>query len=215
MIVYTAIYGGYDALKPHVDHPAVERWVCYTDDSNLECPGWEVIVEPARYAHPCVSAKWRKCHPPADVVDAESLWVDGSVQVDNPAFVDTVSDLLTYDHPICMVAHPDRNNIRDEAMASHAIAWAKYGQFDLGAQVDRYEARKGPTKGLWATTVIGRLHTREVLQLGAAWFAHNDLLSYQDQLSLPVLLEDYGIEPVAIPGNLTNNPLFRWRGHIK
>lgn len=214
MIVYTSIMDGYDTLKPHAEHPGIERWICFTDDPNLECPGWETVVEPARYLHPNVSAKWRKAHPPPSE-DSTSLWIDGAVEFDNPAFADTVSQLLTAEHPICMVTHPERDNIRDEARASHAIAWGKYHQFDLTGQVNRYEARKGRTHGLWATTVIGRLHTREVLQLGAAWFAHCDLLSYQDQISLPVLLDDYGITPATIPGNLQRNPLFRWRGHIK
>lgn len=217
MIVYTAIYGGYDRLWPHVDHPSVEKWLCYTDNPDLLAPGWETIVEPRPYANPRLSAKWRKCHPP-EIVTAlgwgESLWVDGSVQVDNPTYIDVVADLLeTAD--MCFVPHPDRDNIADEARASIIQQPHKYGAFDLDAQVKLYEARKGPQQGLWASTTFGRNHTPAVLQMGAAWFVHNELLSIQDQLSLPVLLDDYGITVAAIPGGLARNHLFRWRGHLK
>jgi hypothetical protein len=211
VIVYTSIYGGYDHLHPHVDHLQVERWICFTDDPGLQTPGWETVYERPRYAHPNLSAKWRKCHPP----DADrSLWVDGSIQVTSAEYVEVVNDLLDI-APMCFVPHPDRTNIRDEAHASLAIARAKYHQFDLQAQVNLYEARKGPQKGLWASTTFGRVHTPAVLQMGAAWMAHCELLSYQDQLSLPVLLDDYGIKPAAIPGGLIGNPLFRWRGHLR
>jgi hypothetical protein len=214
MIVYTSIYGGYDRLWPHADHRLVSRWICYTDNPGLQTPGWETIVEPPRYAHPCLAAKWRKCHPPECDDDGKSLWVDGSIHVDNPGYVEVIDDLLDI-APMCFVPHPDRSDIRSEAHASKVIAPHKYHQFDLRAQVDLYDARKGPTKGLWASTTFGRVHKPAVLQMGAAWMAHCELLSYQDQLSLPVLLDDYDIEPAAIPGGLLRNPLFRWRGHIR
>jgi hypothetical protein len=211
MICYTSIYGSYDRLWPHVEHPGVEKWLCYTDNPNLQTPGWESIVEPRPYANPRLSAKWRKAHPP----EAErSLWVDGSVHVDNSIYIDVVSELLeTAD--MCFVPHPDRDNIRDEARASIIQQPHKYGQFDLDAQVKLYEDRIGTQKGLWASTTFGRNHTPAVLQMGAAWFVHNELLSIQDQLSLPVLLDDYGITVAPIPGGLARNPLFRWRGHIR
>jgi hypothetical protein len=49
--------------------------------------------------------------------------------------------------------------------------------------------------------------------MGGAWFAHNELLTYQDQLSLPPLLADYGLNPDPIPGNLWGNPWFTLAPH--
>lgn len=211
LVAYTSIYGHYDPLRPHPDHPDVDAWVCYTDNPALTCPGWETVVEPARYPHPRLSAKWRKCHPP----DADrSIWVDGSVELFDPAYVDVVCKLLG-DADMAFIPHPDRTNIRDEAAASLAIAAQKYGGLDVHGQVDRYEARKGPQSGLWASTTFGRNHTPAVLQMGAAWMAHCELLTYQDQLSLPVLLDDYGITVAAIPGGLLASPWFRWCGHFR
>jgi hypothetical protein len=206
-VAFTSIYGGYDPLRTHPDHPGVDQWLCFTDDPDLTCPGWETVVEPARFEHPRLAAKWRKCIPP----DADrSLWLDGSLDLRSPYYVDVVSDCLDT-APMAFFRHPARDNIRDEADESARMA--KYAGLDVHGQVDRYEKRKGPQSGLWASTTFGRVHTPAVLQMGAAWLAHCDLLTYQDQLSLPVLLDDFGIVPAAIPGRLLDNPWFGWLGH--
>lgn len=213
MLVYTSIYGGYDPLRPHPHHPNVEAWVCFTDDPDLRCEGWETVVEAPRYEHPRLSAKWRKCHPPAA---ERSVWIDGSMHVHNPEFFTTLDGLIGDGADMAFFPHPDRDNIRDEATASLAIAFEKYGGLDVQGQVDRYEARK-PIKplGLWASTTFIRQHTLAVLEMGAAWMAHCELLTYQDQLSLPVLLDDYGITVAPIPYGLVSNPWFLWCGHAR
>jgi hypothetical protein len=209
MLVFTSIYNGYDPLRPHPDHPDVEAWVCFTDDPELRCDGWETVVEPARYEHPRLAAKWRKCHPP----DAErTLWIDGSVHLHNPGYIDTINFLLDR-VDMAFFRHPVRDNIRAEAEASHALCPEKYAGCDLHGQADLYEKRKGPQTGLWASTTFGRNHTTNVLQMGAAWMAHCELLTYQDQLSLPPLLDDYGITVAPIPSGLLGNPWFTWCGH--
>lgn len=209
MIVYTAIYGGYDFLHPHPDIEGVE-WRCYTDGHwVLDSNGWDIVTEPARYPHPRMAAKYRKCHPPLD--HSESLWVDGCVQITDASFVDQFSDdLLTLEHPIALWRHPQRTRIDDEARFSTGLP--KYRGLDMVGQVERLMLRKPNALdlGLWASTVIGRIHTQEVLQFGAAWLAHCELETYQDQLSLPVILDDYGLEPAVIPGALTGAPGFAW-----
>lgn len=207
MIVYSSIYGGYDPLRPHPDHSGVEAWLCFTDDPGLTCPGWETVVEPARYEHPRLSAKWRKTHPP----DADrSIWIDGSVGLVAASYVDVLDRLLD-GADMAFFPHPWRDNIRDEVGASAGMR--KYAGLDMDGQVALYEKRKGAQRGLWASTTFARNHTPAVLQMGAAWMAHCELLTYQDQLSLPVLLDDYGITVAPIPYNLVANPWFGWHGH--
>lgn len=208
MIAYTAIYGGYDSLKAHPDHPAVDEWIAFTDDPDLSHPQWNVRYEPLRYSHPRVGAKWWKCHPPE--ADA-SLWLDGSVQLQNPDYIDVLLDGLERSDMV-MFRHPQRDCIYDEVYASEPMV--KYFGTDLRGQVARYQAQGWPThNGLWATTTFARRHTPKVLALGGAWFAHCELLTYQDQLSLPPLLADYSIEPAPIPGNLWGNEWFYLVGH--
>lgn len=205
MIVYTAIYGGYDLLWP-VDSDC--ELVCYTDDPTLHADGWKVVVEPRPFDHPRLSAKWRKCHPPES---DRSIWVDGSCQLtDLDAYVahakrrlDDV-DLLLFDHPY-------RDDVTAEAAASLQENPKKYAEFDLHKQVALY----GETEGLWQTTSFARRHTPDVLQFGAAWFAHCQLLSPQDQLSLPYLIGLYQLTVEAVPDGFWATPWFDWRGHLR
>lgn len=208
MIAYTATYGGYDTLKPHPDHPLIDQWIAYTDDPDLTSDDWEVRYRPLPFAHPRVGAKWWKCHPP----EAEaSVWIDGSVIVHNPDYFDVLAEGLLK-QPLTMFVHPDRACIYDEAAASRGMV--KYIGQPLEQQVALYASRGWPAQGgLWASTTFARRHSPVVLQFGAAWFAHNDVLTYQDQLSLPVLLKQYGLTPEPIPGNLWRNPWFTVGGH--
>ena len=208
MIAYTAVYGDYDSVKPHPDHPAVERWLCFTDDPELVADGWEVVYRPLRFKHPRLAAKWWKCHPPE--ADA-SLWLDGSVLLNGPEYIDMIVDGLDH-RDLVMFRHPVRDCIYDEVLASEPMV--KYFGCDLQAQQRRYASQGWPTHGgLWATTTFARRHTPTVLAFGGAWFAHNELLTYQDQVSLPPLLADYGLDPWPIPGDLWGNPWFRLVGH--
>jgi hypothetical protein len=209
MIAFTAIYGDYDSLKPHPDHPLVDEWICYTDNPDLNGDGWDVRCEPLPYQHPRVAAKWWKTHPPqADV----SVWLDGSVALaDGSDYFDVLYDCLATSD-LAMFEHPDRTCIYEEAAVSRTMQ--KYVGQPLEEQVALYRSRGWPQNGgLYASTTFARRHTPTVLQFGAAWFAHNHLMTYQDQLSLPVILDQYGLKPTPIPGNLWRNRWFGIAGH--
>lgn len=205
MIAYTAIYGAYDSLKPHPDIDGVD-WRCYTDDPEIHNPGgWEVVHAPGMFPHPRLSAKWWKCHPPQDT--DRSLWIDGGVTVLDSSLIEDC-----YPAEIAMFQHPWRDCIYEEVGASEGMI--KYAGLELQQQVLRYASAGWPVHaGLWASTVIGRTHTDTVRAFGAAWFTHCELLTYQDQLSLPPLLARYGLTPVALPYTLTDHPGFNWGGH--
>ncbi len=208
MIAYTATYGGYDTLKPHPEHPLVDEWVAYTDDPNLKSDDWDVRYQPLPFQHPRMAAKWWKCHPPETDV---SVWIDGSVVVHNPAYFDVLAEGLLK-QPLTMFVHPDRDCIYEEIVVSQTML--KYEGQPLDGQGAFYYQRGWPIHGgLWASTTFARRHTATVLQFGAAWFAHCDLLTYQDQVSLPVLLDQYGLTPEPIPGNLWRNDWFHVAGH--
>lgn len=206
MICYTSIFGLYDELKPHPDHPDVTDWLCFTDNPQLRCEGWTVIVEPARFPHPRLAAKWRKCHPPESET---TLWVDGSMHF-NFGLIDAMTKGLTESDWV-MWAHPDRTSIVAEAAVSATMR--KYVGLPLHEQVRHYIRQGWPDDRLWASTTMARRHTPTVLQAGAAWFAENEHWTYQDQLSLPVILDRYGIEPASLPYSLWRNPWFGFGPH--
>lgn len=161
MIVFTAIYGGYDQIKGHPDHPAVTDWIAYTDNPDLRHSAWDIRYRPLRYDHPRLAAKWWKCHPP--VADT-SLWLDGSVQLENPAYIDMLIDSLE-SADMVMFRHPTRDCLYDEVYASEPMT--KYFGTDLRGQVARYQSQGWPAHaGLWASTTFARRHTQQVLAFG-------------------------------------------------
>ncbi len=209
VVCYTSIYGGYDTLKPHPEHPKVMAWCCYTDNPELSGDGWDIIVEPKRCPHPRLAAKWRKCHPPTWAT--RSVWVDGSVNITNPDYFDVVLEALD-DADMAMFAHPDRTSITSEARVSEQMV--KYDRLPVVQQAHHYCTDWGWSDStLWASTTIGRNHTPAVLQMGAAWFAENEHWTYQDQLSLPPLIERYGLTVAPLDHSLWANPWFHVSGH--
>jgi hypothetical protein len=211
MIVYTAIYGGYDTLKPHPDHDGIAEWICYTDDADLACEGWDVRHEPLeQFPHPRLAAKWWKCHPPSQY--ESSTWVDGSLLITDSAFFDEMNDPLYRGADIVLFAHPDRTSIIDEAQVS--MMMQKYAGLPVMEQAKYYVADWGwPDNELWASTTMARDHNASVLQMGAAWFAENEHWTYQDQISLPPLLRRYQLTPAPLPHSLWRNPWFGFTRH--
>ncbi len=209
VVCYTSIYGGYDGLKPHVDNEYVNAWICYTDNPDLYCDGWVTIVEPQPFDHPRLAAKWRKCHPPTGF--ESSIWVDGSMNVTDPDYYTEVLAALA-GHDMAMFAHPQRTSIISEARVSEQMV--KYDRLPVVQQAYHYCQQWGwRDDTLWASTTIGRNHTPAVLQMGAAWFAENEHWTYQDQLSLPPLIDRYGLDVAPLAHSLWRNPWFHLTGH--
>ena len=105
MIIYTAIYGGFDKL---IEQPDIGvKYVCYTDDPNLTSDCWEIRYEPLPYDS-VMSAKYWKLIPPFD----ESIWIDGNMEITCPNFVDELCYFA--DEGICFYPHPFRQNIQAE-----------------------------------------------------------------------------------------------------
>jgi hypothetical protein len=208
MIAYTAIYGGYDQLNPHPDTDVIDEWICYTDDPDLRCDGWDVIVKPVDVSHPRMQAKWWKCHPPAA---DRSIWIDGCINVTNPCYFTVVADLLEVGD-LVLFPHPQRTSIIAEAAVSEQML--KYADLPVSRQAHHYISDWGWTDHeLWASTTLGRNHTPNVLQLGAAWFAECEHWTYQDQISLPPLVHRYDVDAIPLPHSLWANPWFHLTGH--
>jgi hypothetical protein len=205
-VVYTAIYGGYDTLKPL---PADRAAICYTDDPDLTCDGWDVRFDPMeQFPHPRLAAKWWKCHPPG----VRSIWIDGSLQIVDAAFFDEMDERLNAGADIVLFAHPDRTSIIDEAQVSTMMQ--KYAGLPVMEQAKHYVAEWGwPDNELWASTTMGRNHNPKTVAMGAAWFAENEHWTYQDQLSLPPLIRRYGLTPAPLPHTLWRNPWFGFTRH--
>jgi hypothetical protein len=209
-VVYTSICGGYDTLRPHIDHPDITEWICYTDNPDLSCDGWRTVYKlSAPDVHPRMVAKRYKCYPPVEY--DQSIWIDGCQEIIDPEFITATLELLESDDMV-MWSHPDRTSIIAEAMASESMA--KYHGLPVMRQAQHYCWSWGwPDDELWASTVIGRNHRPNVLALGADWFGECEYWTYQDQISLPPLVRRNGVSVAPLPYTLWRNPWFRRHHH--
>lgn len=204
----TAVYDGYDTLKAYPAQTLCVKTsvevdaVCVTDDPDLSCPGWRMVVEP-RAGHPNLAAKRPKMLP-WEYVDADSsIWIDAAFRVVSPAFV---SEAIGLADPIAQFPHPWRDCIYTETAAS--IPLPKYAGLPLSQQAQHYRDEYAHPKrwGLWATGCIARQHTPEVRAFGEAWLDECGRWTYQDQISEAVVLRRFGLRPANLPGDHLANP---------
>lgn len=227
--IYSAIFGGFDDLKPPLPQSLDCDFLCFTDSSALpRGEGWQVIRSRRRPAlHPRLRAKyfklmshlvfphgrlaWRYA-PLAASLDRRQrydavIWIDGSVQIKSPRFAEElVAHVGVSDW--AMFVHPDRGCINDEAELS--LTMAKYRGLPIRARIEAYRREGYPAKaGLSATGIIARrAASPKLATINAAWWVENCRWTYQDQLSLPVVLWRLGAGCDPIRHNLWSNDWF-------
>ena len=196
--------GGYDAPEGLPEQTVPYQSTYISDEHAMSWSGH-------RDAHPRLLAKVPKCRPDLYTNTDVNIWIDGSFRVKSPRFVEwCVEQLGAAD--LAMFRHPHRNGIIAEAEVSKQMT--KYQGHPVQDQATSYIARgfQG-TPGLWATGLIVSRPTKRIRQLGDAWLREQLRWTWQDQISLPPLLEELDIEPVALDGPLVGNHLFDIRAH--
>ncbi len=225
--IYTAIYGGYDNLKPQPTQGVPTDFVCFTD-SDLETLAPWTVIRDMRHPdlHPRLRAKWHKTHPHSMFRDlpplkawrwlfkryTHTIWIDGSIQLTSRDFAQLAIE-SAQQTGWAMFAHPRRNCIYDELDFSSSML--KYRAQLLAEQVQHYRAEGFPEHaGLMAAGIIVRETNRQdIAAAGEDWWQENLRWSYQDQLSLPVVFWRRGMRWDTIPGNLWQNELFKVHPH--
>lgn len=205
--IVTAITDGYDTLKPVLPQAGLTvDWVLVTDaepEPSEAAAGWRVVVEPQPGVSPVRAAKAAKLEPWRYTDAGVSVWVDGSFRVVSDHFA---ADMLAFADPIAQFTHPWRNCLYQEASAVAAAGLDQDGS--AARQADRYWKAQHPERwGLWATGVIARRHTRDVIGMGAVWADEIAGGSARDQVSQPFVLRAHGLRPTVLPGTFTDN---RW-----
>jgi hypothetical protein len=210
--VITAVYDDYDEVKPALPQLGLDvEWILVTDDPGMEAFGWNVVVEPLPGVHPNRAAKGPKFHPQQYTDAPASVWVDASFRVRSRTFV---ADVLGYARPLAQFVHPWRQCIYEEVLASAGLP--KYAGEPMEAQVEYYRSLGHPEYwGLWATGVIARRHTPEMIRMGAWWDLEVNDWSFQDQLSQPHVLRGAGLRPAGLPGTHFSNPWLSYEGSVR
>ena len=212
--IYTCITGKYDSLKNHVGIHGVD-WICYTDDPDLQLPGWEIVdLEPSD-APPRLKAKYPKLLAPQGDLDGYdyTIWIDGSTEVISPTFVDEALADLGPDG-FALFSHPWRDCIYDEVKASRTVAF-KYDHQPLEEQAEHYRSLGHPEHwGLWACGSMARARSGRLDAAMRDWMAEIERWSIQDQISLPFVMRTRDIRPQAWPYGQYRTPWLRFHQHV-
>ncbi|WP_460071087.1 glycosyltransferase domain-containing protein [Streptomyces sp. YKOK-I1] len=214
----TAIYDGYDELKPLLPQTGVDvEWICVHDGPPPDAEaarGWTLVYEPRPGVHPNRAAKHPKYEPWKYTDAPVSLWVDASFRVVSDRFAVEATAGLTDGEPIAQFQHPWRDCLFEEAKESAGLA--KYRGEPVLEQAESYRQAGHPAAwGLWATGVIGRRHTEAVRKMGWLWLAETYRWSFQDQISQPFALREKGLRPQAWPGNHLATPWLAYEGSAR
>ena len=223
--IYTAIYGGYDALLQPVAQTVDCDFICFTDAPWPDRVGAWRIVRPRILAglHPRLRAKyfkvmshrvfpggrlaWRFAPLHRRPRYGRLIWIDGCLRIKSPDFAAEFGAHVGQSGWSLFV-HPDRDCIYDELEASAGMA--KYAGLPVREQAQHYRAAGFPAHaGMMAGGLIARAADHPDLpRINEAWWAEILAWTYQDQLSLPVVLRHLGLGCDPVQLNLWDNPWF-------
>jgi alkaline ceramidase TOD1/glycosyltransferase MUCI70-like protein len=190
--IYTARFGRFDDGRPQTPQDIDVAWYAFTDGPSFPAP-WQTIQVLQLDPCPRLAAKRYKALPA--LAESQSIWIDANTEIISPTFArETLAQLHD---GIALFAHPQRNCIYQEAIASLRLAPRKYGHLPIQEQVDYYRAQGYPEHGgLFACGTIARDHSAPKLaELGRRWLHECVRWTYQDQLSFPVVCRELGIVP--------------------
>lgn len=213
--VVSAVYGGYDPfLSPAPEIPDIP-FVCFTDDPDLDAPGWDVRVVDRPEEHPRMRAKWFKIMTHLALPEADrTLWIDGSHRI-LPGL--PVRSILGFAERTGIAAHSHpRRCIYPEAVAS--MDFPKYRDLRPSTveQAEAYRRDGHPENwGLWACGSLARKRSPEMDAAMEDWWAECVRWTYQDQVSFPVVMRRHGIEVETFPFPQYGSPWFSIGGHMR
>ncbi len=210
LLVYTAVFGGYDRVFPPLHPEAGIDHVIVTDDADLSVPGWRTHVitpgalGPSKTANLQFKALMHRELPGYDA----SLYIDGNVRLLGRTsevftrFLDTGAALGVYRHPL-------RDTVAAEVEA--CIAAGKADAVKLRAELADYRAEGfADDQGLIEATILLKNHRSP--ELDPAMGLWRDLFQrYQtrDQISLPVVVWKTGLSRAYHEGSFRDpNPYF-------
>ncbi len=233
----TACFGGIDVLKRLPDRCGIDAFF-YTDaagaaTANLkDVPTWSEVIVPTYPRHdfgPRLRGRYFK-HQIHRLDEVRGhrwlLWADSSIQFkDLAAFRKMAENLagLPENQRVLLVPHPDRKTIweefrfiQDKIEGGHRALQIRYAQEKMPEQMEYFRARGWDLQArLWCGTVWMMENSEQNRRAWDAWWDQNLRFGLMDQLSLPVILTDHGVEPQALDVNLYDNRYFSWGTHAR
>ena len=214
--VYTACYGQYDMIRPAPSIQGVD-FILFTDDSTIHPNGWQVEIRNNTWfgkIHPRMRAKSFKCLPHFHLPSHEyTLWIDASHEIRDAKGIFDALDLAEQNDGIAAHRHP-RQSILTEAEAS--THFRKYDGLPVLEQAQAYVDFGHPDDwGLWACGSLARVRHPAMDATMDDWYQECWYWTYQDQISLPFVMNLHGLRPAEFPYPQYNSPWFRIHAHNK
>jgi hypothetical protein len=201
VVAYTAAFGP-DAAPPHVQPIAPDvPLVCFTDRPDLAVRGYDVRCLELPQSTAYLRAKYVKVMAHEVFPDVEwAIWFDSSIRFKTGR----LTGLVRAAGAAAVAIHPHsvRACVYDEA------AVCMTGRLDeesrIAGQMSRYRAAGYPAAaGLWENGVIvRRLAESRVVDLNQAWWREIQNGSVRDQLSLPIVVRESGVDVQPLTGNV-------------
>ena len=204
--VLSALYGSYDNPAPPPPQDTEAEWIMVSD-RDYDCPPWRTVVEPRLLAQPRLAAKVPKARPDLYADADVYIWIDANMRICAPDFVAWCVDVLG-DAALGLTPQPQAATMAGELAL--AYPQPRYARLPLPAQVDHYLAQGFPDGwGNWWTGLIIRRATCP--EFGDSWLREMLRWSHQDQIALPYVLHQMGLQPKNIPQGWFGR--FGWSEH--
>jgi len=211
--VFTVLTGNYEPLlEQPAAHESELPFICFTDDPTQTSDTWHIrIIEPTILNDPARSSRVPKiaAHrylPEFDV----SLYIDNSVLLTAPA-EEALDELLPEGAVMGAITHPFRQQLGEEFDAVRAAQRDTHQKID--EQREHYllvdlNAMELPV--LCGGILARRHHDPLVAATMHRWLAHVMRYSRRDQLSLPVVLKQTGLDVSRSHVNIRQSPWHQW-----
>lgn len=226
VIVYTAIYGNKDDLKPpkHISDNC--KYICFTDNPNLKSDIWEIRVEDPGMNDDNLNAKYYKVLPHKcfeNETIEKSIWVDGAREIigNIDDFIKDVANNFQFEN-VRLLKHPEGRDCVfqeiEKLLYLNSIGNFKVPNDVITKQKKKYIEEGMPKNfGLFNCPILIRNHfDDETQKMGNLWWDEINLESKRDQVSLPFILWKNNITFNPIPletFNGDNNTIFKWYPH--
>lgn len=214
IVVYTAVMNDYDRLTSPPQVESDVEYICFTNSSRPQPPGWKVIRNPALHRDPRRTARVYKMMPHRLFPNATTtLWVDGTCVIKgSPAKL--VREYAGDGSPgLTCFPHPEWSRVQDERVA--CLRGMKDDPVLIQAQAEAYAAAGFPDSSpLVATGVLLRRNLDpSVIALNEDWLKEIDTYSSRDQLSFNFVAWRRAFVYGLFPMSLGKNDFCGWRPH--
>lgn len=218
-------------LQPIANSIAVVTANVGNFDTNKEIPpqtiqhGFYRVTKNTSSGSDRLFAKYPKICPHYLFTDKPDtyIWIDGSVQVKSPNFVEYMCDMLQ-GHDVAIGVHPDRNCAYDEIdyilnqiYSGNTYLRSRYKKSDLIITKRRLQDMQHPKNiGLYACGIFARKNTTKVNAAFAEWWQMVMNFDTVDQPSFSAIANKHGlsINPI-VWDTLCDNQYFKLIPHGK